>query len=66
MRYKVFYQFGNFDFQVFESDDFYEVQDYLMEQYAHECEENDDPTPEDVFFSYYAIVDTKKNAEVGK
>ena len=56
--YKVFHQVGNFSGQVFESDNFYEVQDFLMGEYAHHCEENDDPMDEETFFSYYDITET--------
>lgn len=48
--YKVHESIGNFSNVVFESDNFYEVQDYLQDRFNEsECED------EQLFYSYFHI-----------
>ena len=48
--YKVYEQIGNFSDMVFESDNFYEVQDYLEDRFNEsDCDD------EELFYSYFYI-----------
>lgn len=48
--YEVYESIGNFSEKVFESENFYDVQDYLTERF-----ENSDETDEELFYSYFSI-----------
>ena len=50
MKYRVYEQIGNFSDVVFESDYFYEVQDYLINRF-----EKSDCDDEGLFYSYFSI-----------
>ena len=49
-KYKVYEAIGNFSAMVFESENFYEVQDYLQERF-----DNSNETDEELFYSYFSI-----------
>lgn len=62
--FKVYEMIGNFSHEVFTSDIWNEVQDYLTSRWWTYCAENgvdlDDDTEEELFYSYFSIdeVDT--------
>lgn len=48
--YKVYESIGNFAEMVFQTDNYYEAQDYLLDRFANSDEED-----EELFMSYFQI-----------